>query len=278
MPEPISISQMSLPQIQEFLSSCGPMDAEILNQLQTDGRRGVRQLCQRYLHQQDRRIKFERRFKELAIIERRLRRKGCRAVVGVDESGRGPLAGPLVAAAVMTPWPCRWMGLDDSKSLTVESRADWYQVIRAQAVAVGVGIVSASQIDRLGIQEATWRAMRQAIANLSTVPDHVIVDGPWTIPLLEIHQTPVVNGDARSISVAAASVVAKVTRDEIMIRLDEKFPDYEFAKHKGYGTREHLAALRAYGPCRQHRRSFQPVSVVLERQKGRIQEGPSETE
>ena len=152
--------------------------------------------------------KQDRRFREMLTVERRLRENGCQAVVGVDEAGRGPLAGPLVAAAVMAPWPCPWMGLNDSKTLTPKARDRWYELIMSQASAVGVGLVSARRIDRIGLQQANWEAMCSAVDYLPVVPDHVVVDGPWRIPRLDIPQSPLVKGDSRTISVAAASVVA----------------------------------------------------------------------
>jgi ribonuclease HII len=215
----------------------------------------------------------QRRFREMTAVEQELRRNGCLNVCGVDEAGRGPLAGPLVAAAVMSPWPCHWLGLNDSKALTPKARIQWYGLIMSQAECVGVAVVSARRIDRIGLQRANWEAMRSAVANLSAVPDHVVVDGPRAIPGLGISQTPLVGGDGRAISVAAASVVAKVTRDRMMMRLDGEFPEYGFARHKGYGTPEHLSVLMTCGPCRIHRHSFHPVTDLLNRQKGDIHAG-----
>jgi len=210
----------------------------------------------------------DRRFRQMLTVEQGLMENGCQTVCGLDEAGRGPLAGPLVAAAVMAPWPCSWVGLDDSKTLTPRSRNEWYELIMSQARAVSVGLVSARRIDRIGLQQANWEAMCSAVANLSMMPDHVVVDGPWRIQGLDVAHTPLVRGDGKAISVAAASVVAKVTRDRMMIRMDSEFPGYGFARHKGYGTQEHLAALRNRGPCRIHRRSFHPVMNLVTRQKG----------
>ena len=196
---------------------------------------------------------------ELTVVERELHREGLRAIAGVDEVGRGPLAGPVVSAAVIAPWPCRWLKLDDSKKLTPKERQGHAQRIHKEALAVGVGIISAEQIDRLGILKATWESMRQALAGLQMSPEHILVDGPWAIPQVRCQQTPLVSGDARSLSIAAASVVAKVTRDEIMERLDRQYPLYGFSRHKGYGTAEHRNALLRHGPCPVHRRSFRGV-------------------
>ncbi len=270
MVEPVSISRMTIGQIREFLSRSGLIDETVLSQLKADDRQSVQELGRRVVRHRHQRAKGERRLEEMMAVERRLRENGCRSVVGLDEAGRGPLAGPLVAAAVMAPWPCGWMGLNDSKALRPQVREEWYRLIMTQAVSVGVGLVSAGRIDRIGIQQANWEAMASAAANLSITPDHVVVDGPWKIPQLDMPQTPLVKGDARAISVAAASVVAKVTRDRMMLNLDGEFPQYGFRKHKGYGTAEHLAAIGTYGPCRIHRQSFHPVSALMNRQKGSI--------
>jgi ribonuclease HII len=255
----IGIDQMSLAQIRQLIADDGPVDDVHLRQLREDPRSGVRKLWQGYCRRQQARIRAENRLQELTVYERQLRSDGPETVAGLDEAGRGPLAGPLVAAAVVAPWPCCWIGLDDSKVMTAEARERLYQLILSQAPAVGVGVISAARIDTVGIQQANWEAMSQAIAHLPVVPDHVLVDGPWPVPELAIPQTALVGGDSRSISVAAASVVAKVTRDEMMMRLDKEFPRYGFSRHKGYGTPDHLAALRSVGPCRVHRKTFRGV-------------------
>jgi ribonuclease HII len=177
----------------------------------------------------------------------------------VDEVGVGPLAGPVVAAAVILPDRVQLPGLDDSKRLTAEERERLDVAIRGQALAVCVAEVAASEVDRLNILRATLLAMRQAVQGLAQRPDHVLVDAR-TIPDLDCPQTPLIGGDARDASIAAASIVAKVYRDALMQRLDARFPGYGFAKHMGYATREHLRALDALGPCAQHRRSFAPVA------------------
>ena len=185
-------------------------------------------------------------------------RSGVSRIAGVDEAGRGPLAGPVVAAAVIVDPARRIRGVADSKVLTPERRAELYDVIYARALAVGVAIVDHETIDRINILEATRVAMRQALAALSIPPELVITD---YIPGLALAcpQRNLVDGDARCASVAAASIVAKVTRDRLMLEADTKFPEYGFARHKGYGTPEHLAALDRLGPCPLHRRTFSGV-------------------
>ncbi|NOX97682.1 MAG: ribonuclease HII [Nitrospirae bacterium] len=195
--------------------------------------------------------------------ERGLWRKGLSRVAGVDEAGRGPLAGPVVAAAVILPLDIFLPGLDDSKKLSPQKREEIFFKIWREAGAIGVGIVSEIVIDRINILQATYLAMRQAVTKLPVSPDCLLVDGMTTIPDLNTFQVAIVKGDSLSISVAAASIVAKVTRDRIMVEKDKHFPQYGFAKHKGYGTKVHLKALDKYGACSLHRRSFKPVKERL---------------
>jgi ribonuclease HII len=185
-------------------------------------------------------------------------RGGLARVAGLDEAGRGPLAGPVVAAAVVISPEHRIKRLADSKLLTPERREELFAVIQARAVGVGVGIVDHLTIDRINILEATRLAMQLALANLAIVPELVITDFV-ALRDLPCPQRNLVDGDARCASVAAASIVAKVTRDRIMLEADTQFPAYGFARHKGYGTPDHLAALDRYGPCALHRRTFSGV-------------------
>ena len=176
-------------------------------------------------------------------------------ICGIDEVGRGPLAGPVVAGAVILPPDCRILYLNDSKKLTERRRELLYDEIMEKAVAVGIGVVSQEMIDEINILQATYEAMRQAVGKLSVRPD-VLLNDAVTIPGLLQEQIPIIKGDAKSLSIAAASVVAKVTRDRMMEALDEKYPAYHFASNKGYGSAAHMEALREYGPCPLHRRTF----------------------
>lgn len=176
-------------------------------------------------------------------------------ICGIDEAGRGPLAGPVVAAAVILPGDCQILYLNDSKKLTARRRELLYEEIRKKALAVGVGVVSHTRIDEINILQATYEAMRQAVAGLGCVPD-ILLNDAVTIPDVRIRQVPIIKGDAKSVSIAAASVIAKVTRDRMMTALDEKYPGYEFASNKGYGSARHIAALKTLGPCEIHRRTF----------------------
>jgi len=190
--------------------------------------------------------------------ERALWARGLTRIAGVDEVGVGPLAGPLVAAAVILPPEIGLRGVDDSKKLTRAARTRLCEQIKASAVAVGIGVVSVDEVDRLNTFWAAIEAMRRALRALPVSAEHVLIDAR-RIPDLDLPQEPLVKGDARSYSIAAASIVAKVERDAIMEALDRDFPQYGFAHHMGYGTAEHLDALARYGPCPVHRRSFVPV-------------------
>lgn len=196
----------------------------------------------------------------LARAEAQLTGKAV-TVAGVDEAGRGPLAGPVVAAAVVLDARCDWAGVNDSKKLSPAARDAIYARVLQEARAFAWAVVGPRTIDALNIRQASLEAMRRAVARLPLVPDLVLVDGNDCVPGLACRQRPVIAGDAHLLSVAAASVVAKVVRDRIMERLDRVWPDYGFARHKGYGTPEHLAALDHFGPCPLHRFSFAPVRV-----------------
>lgn len=201
-----------------------------------------------------------RRLAGLFALRRSLRAAGVRFVAGVDEVGVGPLAGPVVAAAVILPDDANLPGLDDSKRLDARTRERLATSIQAQAVAVGVGAVEPAEIDRLNIYRAALQAMARAVAALGQVPEHVLVDAR-TIPGIPMRQTGIVHGDARDASIAAASIVAKVHRDALMRRLDGVYPGYGFARNVGYPTPAHLEALRRLGPSTIHRRSFAPVAA-----------------
>ncbi len=181
--------------------------------------------------------------------------KGYRAIAGVDEAGRGPLAGPVVAAAVILPHAMAGSGIQDSKKLTPKKRQHLYRLIYQNARAVGVGIVDPVEIDRVNILNASLAAMAMAVSNLFPSPDFLLIDGQFGI-LSPAPQRPVVKGDALSASIAAASIVAKVSRDALMTRYDEEYPQFGFARHKGYPTRDHRDALARHGPCPIHRLSF----------------------
>ena len=176
-------------------------------------------------------------------------------ICGIDEAGRGPLAGPVVAGAVVLPKDCRILYVNDSKKLSEKKREMLYDVILNEAVSVGVGIVSPERIDEINILNATYEAMREAINNLTVKPD-ILLNDAVTIPGVDIEQVPIIKGDAKSLSIASASIIAKVTRDRLMYHYDELYPEYGFAKHKGYGTKLHTNVLKEIGPCPIHRKTF----------------------
>ncbi len=189
--------------------------------------------------------------------------RGFRRIAGLDEVGCGPLAGPVVAAAVILPRRCRSLiGLRDSKRLSEKQRENFYELIRDVAFGFGLGIVDAKIIDAVNIRQAARRAMEQALRQLSPPPDFLILDAT-RLPNVMIEQRMVIKGDGLCMSVAAASVLAKVTRDRLMVEAHRRFPEYGFQAHKGYGTAEHLRCLRRYGPCVLHRRSFLPIRKAL---------------
>lgn len=196
---------------------------------------------------------------DLWAFEKEARSKGYKRIVGLDEAGRGPLAGPVVAAAVLLRPDSDTTGIRDSKLLSPSARERAYEYIVQEAVAYGIGIVGPEVIDKINILKATHEAMRLALADLGAEFDYILVDG-LPVPGLPGPSRAIVGGDAKSVSIAAASIVAKVTRDKLMLDIHEQHPQYGFASHKGYCTREHLAALDRWGPCCVHRKSFAPIA------------------
>ena len=203
--------------------------------------------------------------KNLYQYEEALEDRGYKFVAGVDEVGRGPLAGPVVVAAVILPQGLRIKGINDSKQLTEKKREELYKIIMKEALAVNVAFVYEDVVDKINIYEATKQGMLEAIDGLNIKPDHVLIDA---MPLneLKIEHTSIIHGDALSASIGAASIIAKVTRDHFMEKMDHKYPNYGFKKHKGYCTKEHLEALNKYGPCPIHRKSFAPVAKFFQKQ------------
>lgn len=197
------------------------------------------------------------RIEAMLVFEQQAFESAFRRVAGVDEAGRGPLAGPLMAGAVVLARAVP--GLDDSKRLTEARREALFEELLAGGHAVGVGVVEAGELDRIGVQRANYTAMARAVAALEPPPDFLLVDG-FNLPGMPQPCLRIIKGDQRSLSIAAASIIAKVTRDRRMAELERKYPGYGFGQHKGYGTAAHLAALKALGPCPEHRRSFAPLA------------------
>ncbi|MDR7402653.1 MAG: ribonuclease HII [Armatimonadota bacterium] len=258
----MTLRTWSVAQIRQLLAG-GTADPRLLRALARDPRAGVRQLVRRVRAQQAREARRAARWEDLAAVERRYRRLGFTVIAGVDEAGVAPLAGPVVAAAVVLPPEARWPDLDDSKRLPPVRRDALYARIMTEAVAVAAAQASVEEIDALNILQATRLAHRRAVEALSVRPHLVLLDGRYPADL-PVPQAALVDGDARCACIAAASVVAKVTRDRLMRELDAAYPPYGFARHKGYPTREHLEAIRRWGPSPVHRRSF---SSAWERQE-----------
>lgn len=225
----------------------------IIEKYRNDNRAGVTKLIQKYEKVVDKLHKEIERTENMKTFEKKY--ADYSYICGIDEVGRGPLAGPVVACAVILPKDCNILYINDSKQLSEKKREELYDEIMEQAVAVGVGSVPPSRIDEINILQATFEAMRQAINNLSIKPD-ILLNDAVTIPQVDIKQVPIIKGDAKSISIAAASIIAKVTRDRLMVAYDKIFPHYGFASNKGYGSKEHIDALNEYGPSLIHRASF----------------------
>ena len=241
------------------------VDEVMLMSLRKDERAGVVKLLKQY----DKRIEKEydelQKFITMSVYENQLRYQGVEFIAGIDEVGRGPLAGPVVAAAVILPADCWLFGIDDSKKLSESKRLYFYEEIKKHAVAISVGVCTREEIDEYNIYEATKVAMERAIHDLDVVPQHLLLDA-MTLERVAIEQTPIIKGDSKSVSIAAASIIAKVTRDQYMKQLGKQHPEYGFERHMGYGTKEHLQALETHGVISEHRHSFEPIrSMILEK-------------
>ncbi|MGX6979431.1 ribonuclease HII [Vagococcus elongatus] len=234
-----------------------------LKELAADERKGVQHLLQQYYRRQEKLAAEKARYQRMWHYENELREKGYKLIAGIDEVGRGPLAGPVVAAAVILPENVALDGLNDSKQLSLAKRESLFLEIQETALAIGIGVVSPETIDRLNIYQATLLAMEQALQKLTPQPDFVLIDA-MTVKNSSLPQKSLIKGDAKSVSIAAASVMAKVTRDRMMADYDQTFPGYGFAKNAGYGTAEHLAGLADNGVTAIHRKSFSPVKEMLQ--------------
>lgn len=224
-----------------------------ISKYEEDERAGARKLVQQARNRMEALERERQRIWNLKEYERKYESAG--RVCGIDEAGRGPLAGPVVAGAVILPKDCSILYINDSKKLSEKKREELYEVIMNEALAAGIGMVSPQRIDEINILQATYEAMREAIQKLSLTPD-ILLNDAVTIPQISIPQVPIIKGDAKSISIGAASIIAKVTRDRLMAEYDKIMPEYGFAKNKGYGTKEHMAAIQLHGPSPIHRRTF----------------------
>lgn len=226
---------------------------EFIKAYEQDGRAGVKKLVETAGKRLAALEKERQRIEKLREFEERYRE--YEFICGIDEAGRGPLAGPVVAGAVILPRDCRILYINDSKQLSEKKREELFSVIKEQAVSWAVGYASPERIDEINILQATYEAMREAVAGLDPRPD-ILLNDAVKIPQISLPQVPIIKGDARSITIGAASILAKVTRDRLMKEYDSVFPEYDFAGNKGYGSAGHIEALKKYGPSPIHRRSF----------------------
>lgn len=241
-------------EIKEEILKAQPEDyASLIEKYKEDSRSGVQKLVEQLYKKIQAHEKELARTEAMKEYEHKYEHLGY--ICGIDEVGRGPLAGPVVAGAVILPQDCSILYLNDSKQLSAKKRDELYDVIMDNAIAVGIGMASPKRIDEINILQATYEAMREAISKLSVVPQ-ILLNDAVTIPQVTIPQVPIIKGDAKSVSIAAASIVAKVTRDRMMVEYDKVMPEYGFASNKGYGAAAHIEALKKYGPSPIHRTSF----------------------
>ena len=252
----------TIKEIKEQLASIQRLDDPLLTELEQDSRSGVIQAIAKRKKEIQKRLDEDERLEGMLAYEKELYTQGIQLIAGVDEVGRGPLAGPVVAAAVILPKACKIPGLNDSKKIPKSKHKEIYEAVLQNAIAIGIGIKDNQVIDQVNIYEATKLAMREAIGQLEPQPQHLLIDAMRLD--LPISQTSIIKGDANSLSIAAASIVAKVTRDQMMEEFDRKYPGYDFAQNAGYGTAKHLAGLDQLGVTPIHRRSFEPVKSMCE--------------
>lgn len=251
----------SVAEIKAYLSTRDVSEQELF-QFKKDTRKGVQHAIVQYEKQQQKILAMELSFQEMMRHEQSLYDQGKEYIAGVDEVGRGPLAGPVVAATVILPKDFHLLGITDSKQLTKEKREFFFEKIKSSAISYAVGVVDNIEIDRINIYQATIKAMKQAVERLDPCPDHLLVDAV-ELPGLSCSSDAIIKGDQKSISIAAASIIAKVTRDQMMAELHEQMPVYQFDKNQGYGTAVHIEALKQYGPTIYHRKTFAPVKDFL---------------
>ena len=252
----------TIKEIKEQLANIQRLDDPLLAELEQDSRSGVIQAIAKRKREIQKRIDEDERLEGMLAYEKECYARGIELIAGVDEVGRGPLAGPVVAAAVILPKACKIPGLNDSKKIPKYKHKEIYEAVLQNAIAIGIGIKDNHVIDQVNIYEATKLAMIEAIGQLEPQPQHLLIDAMKLD--LPISQTSIIKGDANSLSIAAASIVAKVTRDQMMEEFDREYPGYDFAQNAGYGTAKHLAGLDKLGVTPIHRRSFEPVKSICE--------------
>ena len=252
----------TIKEVKERLAMIDELDHPLFEELILDGRAGVQAAISKRKRELQKQVDEDLRLEKMLAYEKELYAQGIDLIAGVDEVGRGPLAGPVVAAAVILPKACKIPGLNDSKKIPKSKHKEIYEAVLQNAVAIGIGIKDNQVIDQVNIYEATKLAMMEAIGQLEPQPQHLLIDAMRLD--LPISQTSIIKGDANSLSIAAASIVAKVTRDQMMEEFDRESPGYDFAQNAGYGTSNHLAGLDQLGVTPIHRRSFEPVKSMCE--------------
>ena len=252
----------TIKEVKERLAMIDELDHPFFEELILDGRAGVQAAISKRKRELQKQVDEDLRLEKMLAYEKELYTQGIQLIAGVDEVGRGPLAGPVVAAAVILPKACKIPGLNDSKKIPKSKHKEIYEAVLQNAVAIGIGVKDNQVIDQVNIYEATKLAMMEAIGQLDPQPQHLLIDAMKLD--LPISQTSIIKGDANSLSIAAASIVAKVTRDQMMEEFDKEYPGYDFAQNAGYGTAKHLAGLDQLGVTPIHRRSFEPIKSMCE--------------
>ena len=252
----------TIKEVKERLAMIDELDHPLFEELILDGRAGVQAAISKRKRELQKQVDEDLRLEKMLAYEKELYAQGIDLIAGVDEVGRGPLAGPVVAAAVILPKACKIPGLNDSKKIPKSKHKEIYEAVLQNAIAIGIGVKDNQVIDQVNIYEATKLAMMEAIGQLEPQPQHLLIDAMRLD--LPIPQTSIIKGDANSLSIAAASIVAKVTRDQMMEEFDREYPGYDFAQNAGYGTAKHLAGLDKLGVTPIHRRSFEPIKSMCE--------------
>ena len=250
----------TIKEIKERLATIDELDHPLFEELILDGRAGVQAAISKRKRELQKQVDEDLRLEGMLAYEKELYTQGIDLIAGVDEVGRGPLAGPVVAAAVILPKACKIPGLNDSKKIPKSKHKEIYEAVLQNAIAIGIGVKDNHVIDQVNIYEATKLAMMEAIGQLDPQPQHLLIDAMKLD--LSIPQTSIIKGDANSLSIAAASIVAKVTRDQMMVAYDQEYPGYDFGQNAGYGTTKHLEGLEKHGVTPIHRRSFEPIKSM----------------
>lgn len=255
------MEHMSISQLKKIFAE-QEITNDMLRTLMLDQRKGVQQLIRKYEREQEKNAKLEKQFSDMQQFDQTFRDRGYEYIAGVDEAGRGPLAGPVVAAAVILPQNFKLLGLTDSKQINEQLRNEFYNIIIKESISYHISIIDNEKVDQINIFEATKLAMKQSIHNLTKAPEFVLIDAV-KIDQLKYPYAPIIKGDEKSISIAAASILAKVTRDNLMEEIHKQYPIYHFNSNMGYGTKHHLDMLEKHGITPYHRKTFSPVKNCI---------------